>query len=172
MPHRRGRIRGSGSRRLVDSGRRRRPAAQDPGAPQLGEQKARIFVGLFGKQLDVTPAGWEDAAGKFGQPDTYISIADIVDAESLGRVRAYKQQLKAAARAGEELEHLLILANGDPVELPDGAHLIQLFDALGVGAHSVVAEVNGEAVDRAQPMEAFGLTDGDRVEIVRAVAGG
>jgi uncharacterized HhH-GPD family protein len=70
--------------------------------PGFGEQKARIFVGLLGKQLGVTLPGWEEAAGKFGQPDTYMSVADIVDAESLGRVRAYKQQLKAAARAGED----------------------------------------------------------------------
>ena len=70
--------------------------------PGFGEQKARIFVGLLGKQLGVTPAGWREAAGKFGQPDTYMSVADIVDSESLGRVRSYKQQLKAAARAAEE----------------------------------------------------------------------
>jgi uncharacterized HhH-GPD family protein len=66
--------------------------------PGFGEQKARIFIGLLGKQLRVTPPGWEKAAGKFGQPGTYMSVADIVDRESLGRVRAYKQQMKAAAR--------------------------------------------------------------------------
>lgn len=66
--------------------------------PGFGEQKARIFVGLLGKQLGVTPPGWQEAAGRFGQPGTHMSVADIVDAESLGRVRAYKQQLKAAAR--------------------------------------------------------------------------
>ena len=66
--------------------------------PGFGEQKARIFIGLLGKQLGVTPSGWEDAAGRFGQPGTYMSVADIVDAESLGRVRAYKQELKAAAK--------------------------------------------------------------------------
>lgn len=70
--------------------------------PGFGEQKARIFVGLLGKQLGVTPAGWEDAAGKFGQPGTFMSVADIVDGESLGRVRAYKQQMKAAAKASAE----------------------------------------------------------------------
>jgi uncharacterized HhH-GPD family protein len=66
--------------------------------PGFGEQKARIFIGLLGKQLGVRPAGWEEAAGKFGQPGTYMSIADIVDEDSLGRVRAYKQQMKAAAK--------------------------------------------------------------------------
>jgi hypothetical protein len=29
-------------------------------------------------------------------------VADIVDSESLGRVRAYKQEMKAAARAAAE----------------------------------------------------------------------
>jgi hypothetical protein len=47
----------------------------------------------------VRPPGWEEAAGRFGQPGTYFSVADIVDGESLGRVRAYKAQLKVAAKA-------------------------------------------------------------------------
>jgi uncharacterized HhH-GPD family protein len=67
--------------------------------PGFGEHKARIFIGLLGKQLGVRPEGWEEAAGKFGHPGTFLSVADIVDRESLGRVRAYKQQLKAAAKA-------------------------------------------------------------------------
>ena len=66
--------------------------------PGFGEQKARIFVGLLGKQIDVRPPGWEEAAGRFGQAGTFLSIADIVDAESLGRVRTYKAQMKAAAK--------------------------------------------------------------------------
>jgi uncharacterized HhH-GPD family protein len=69
--------------------------------PGFGEQKARIFVGLLGKQLGVRPPGWEEAAGRFGHPGTYLSVADIVDEVSLGRVRAYKQQQKAAAKAVE-----------------------------------------------------------------------
>jgi uncharacterized HhH-GPD family protein len=68
--------------------------------PGFGEQKARIFTGFLAKQLGVRPPGWEEAAGRFGQPGTYLSIADIVDAESLGRVRAYKKQMKAAAKGG------------------------------------------------------------------------
>lgn len=66
--------------------------------PGFGDQKARIFIGLLGKQLGVEPAGWQEAAGRFGQPGTFMSVADIVDTETLGRVRAYKQQLKAAAK--------------------------------------------------------------------------
>ena len=67
--------------------------------PGFGDQKARIFVGLLGKQLGVQPEGWQDAAGQFGRPGTYMSVADIIDKESLVRVRAYKQQMKAAAKA-------------------------------------------------------------------------
>ncbi len=66
--------------------------------PGFGAQKAQIFVALLGKQLDVQPPGWREAAGTFGEPGTFYSVADITDEDSLGRVRAYKQQLKAAAK--------------------------------------------------------------------------
>jgi uncharacterized HhH-GPD family protein len=68
--------------------------------PGFGEQKARIFVALLGKQLGVRPPEWEEAAGRFGQPGSYLSVADIVDPASLGRVRAHKAAIKAAAKAG------------------------------------------------------------------------
>lgn len=67
--------------------------------PGFGDQKARIFVGLLGKQIGVRPDGWRQAAGKYGDDGTYMSVADIVDSASLARVRSYKQQLKAAAKA-------------------------------------------------------------------------
>ena len=67
--------------------------------PGFGEQKARIFVGLLGKQLGVRPEGWEQAAGDYGKPGTYLSVADITDQASLEKVRAAKQQKKAAAKA-------------------------------------------------------------------------
>jgi uncharacterized HhH-GPD family protein len=67
--------------------------------PGFGPQKAKIFVALLGKQLGVRPPGWREAAGQFGDEGTYFSVADISDEESLGRVRAFKQQLKAAAKA-------------------------------------------------------------------------
>jgi uncharacterized HhH-GPD family protein len=67
--------------------------------PGFGAQKAQIFVALLGKRLGVQPPGWREAAGPFGADGSYISVADISDAESLGRVRAYKQELKAAAKA-------------------------------------------------------------------------
>jgi uncharacterized HhH-GPD family protein len=67
--------------------------------PGFGEQKARIFLGLLGKQLGVNPPGWQEAADPFGQSGTYRSVADITGPESLAKVRAYKQQMKAAAKA-------------------------------------------------------------------------
>lgn len=66
------------------------------GLPGFGEQKARIFLALLGKQYGVTPAGWREAAGEFGRPGTYMSVADIVDARSLAWVRSHKKQMKAS----------------------------------------------------------------------------
>ena len=67
--------------------------------PGFGEAKAKIFVALLGKQLGVRPPGWREAAGSFGGEGSYVSVADITDDESLGKVRSYKQSLKAAAKA-------------------------------------------------------------------------
>jgi uncharacterized HhH-GPD family protein len=66
--------------------------------PGFGAVKAQIFVALLGKQLGVRPEGWREAAGQFGADGSYVSVADIVDEDSLGRVRAYKQSMKAAAK--------------------------------------------------------------------------
>jgi uncharacterized HhH-GPD family protein len=67
--------------------------------PGFGEAKAKIFVALLGKQLGVRPPGWQAAAGSFGEDGSYVSVADITDDESLGKVRSYKQAMKAAAKA-------------------------------------------------------------------------
>jgi uncharacterized HhH-GPD family protein len=72
--------------------------------PGFGAQKARIFVALLGKQLGVRPPGWREAAGAFGAEGSHLSVADISDAESLARVRSYKQGLKAAAKAAQTSE--------------------------------------------------------------------
>ena len=68
------------------------------GLPGFGEQKAKIFLALLGKQYGVTPTGWRVAAGDFGKAGSHLSVADIVDAQSLGKVRSYKKQMKAAAK--------------------------------------------------------------------------
>lgn len=67
--------------------------------PGYGDQKARIFLALLGKQFDVRPAGWREAAGAYGEEGSRRSIADVVDQRSLDEVRATKKQLKAAAKA-------------------------------------------------------------------------
>jgi uncharacterized HhH-GPD family protein len=82
--------------------------AGDPDGPELlkrlkelpgfGEQKARIFLALLGKQYSVTPKGWRTAAGEFGKAGTHLSVADIADARSLDKVRSYKKQIKAAKK--------------------------------------------------------------------------
>jgi uncharacterized HhH-GPD family protein len=69
--------------------------------PGFGAQKAQIFVALLGKQLGVRPPGWREAAGRFGASGSHLSVADISDADSLARVRTYKQELKAAAKAAK-----------------------------------------------------------------------
>ena len=67
--------------------------------PGFGGYKAQITTALLGKQLGVRPTGWREAAGAFGAEGSHMSVADITDAESLARVRSYKQALKAAAKA-------------------------------------------------------------------------
>jgi uncharacterized HhH-GPD family protein len=65
--------------------------------PGFGKQKAQIFVALLAKQLQVRPVGWEAVAGAYAEPG-YRSVADVVDAESLQKVRDHKKQMKAAAK--------------------------------------------------------------------------
>ncbi|MBG6237334.1 putative HhH-GPD family protein [Mycetocola sp. CAN_C7] len=66
--------------------------------PGFGDQKARIFVALLGKQYGFTGTGWRDAAGAYGEDGSHRSVADIVDADSLTRVRETKRAAKAAAK--------------------------------------------------------------------------
>ena len=67
------------------------------GLPGFGKQKSQIFVALLAKQVGVRPEGWESAAGDYAL-EGHRSVADVVDEESLGKVRAYKKEKKAAAR--------------------------------------------------------------------------
>ena len=68
--------------------------------PGFGPDKAAIFTAVLGKRRGITPDGWREAAGGYGEEGVFRSVADIVDADSLQRVRATKQQVKAAKRAG------------------------------------------------------------------------
>ena len=69
--------------------------------PGFGTQKAQIFTALLGKQRGVTPEGWREAAGGYGEDGVHKSVADVVDAASLVAVRDYKQEQKAAAKAAK-----------------------------------------------------------------------
>jgi uncharacterized HhH-GPD family protein len=66
--------------------------------PGFGKQKAQIFIALLAKQRDVRPEGWESVVGDYSL-EGYRSVADVVDEDSLQKVRAYKQEKKAAAKA-------------------------------------------------------------------------
>jgi uncharacterized HhH-GPD family protein len=67
--------------------------------PGFGDQKARIFVALLGKQYGYDGAGWREAAGDYGVEGSHKSVADIVDPASLALVRETKKAAKAAAKA-------------------------------------------------------------------------
>jgi uncharacterized HhH-GPD family protein len=67
--------------------------------PGFGAQKARIFVALLGKQRGVQPTGWRAAASPYGEKDSFRSVADVTSSESLQKVRAFKKEMKAAARS-------------------------------------------------------------------------
>jgi uncharacterized HhH-GPD family protein len=63
--------------------------------PGYGDEKSKIFVAILAKTQGVAPAGWQQAAGKFGD-DVPRSVADIHDEISLGKVRDWKKAQKAA----------------------------------------------------------------------------
>ncbi|GLI26674.1 (Fe-S)-cluster assembly protein [Agromyces rhizosphaerae] len=67
--------------------------------PGFGDQKARIFLALLGKQCGLEAAGWRDAAGAYGEEGSFRSVADITSPESLAKVRETKRAAKAAAKA-------------------------------------------------------------------------
>jgi uncharacterized HhH-GPD family protein len=66
--------------------------------PGFGAQKSRIFLALLGKQYGVTPPGWREAAGAYGEEGSRRSVADITGPESLAEVRRFKQEQKALAK--------------------------------------------------------------------------
>ena len=66
--------------------------------PGFGAQKAKIFAALLAKQVGVRPKGWERATEPYGERGTFRSAADVRDAASLAKVKAYKKEMKAKAR--------------------------------------------------------------------------
>lgn len=67
--------------------------------PGFGDQKARIFAALLGKQAGVQPDGWREAIGPYAEPGSFRSVADVVDPTSLQKVRDFKKAAKAKAKA-------------------------------------------------------------------------
>ena len=67
--------------------------------PGFGEQKARIFLALLGKQYGLTAPGWREAAGDYGAEGSRRSVADITSPETLAEVREFKRAAKAAKKA-------------------------------------------------------------------------
>ncbi|NLP83489.1 Fe-S cluster assembly protein HesB [Microbacterium sp. CFH 90308] len=66
--------------------------------PGFGEQKAKIFLALLGKQYGFTGDGWREASAPYGEDGSHRSVADIVSPESLALVREHKRAVKAAAK--------------------------------------------------------------------------
>ncbi|WP_405094977.1 HhH-GPD-type base excision DNA repair protein [Micromonospora sp. NBC_01412] len=92
---------GDAARLWADATDGRELLARIAGLPGFGRQKAQIFLALLGKRFGVTPDGWREAAGGYGDADAYRSVADVTDPESLRRVREYKQRMKAEAKAAK-----------------------------------------------------------------------
>ena len=69
--------------------------------PGFGEQKAKIFLALLGKQYGVRPDGWREASEPYGAEGSRISVADVADPESLGAVRQAKRAAKLAHREAQ-----------------------------------------------------------------------
>lgn len=64
-----------------------------------------------------------------------------------------------------------VVSNGKPLEVDDGTTVDELLRRLGLGAKWVLVERNGEPVNR-RDLASTLLEPGDRLELVRAVAGG
>lgn len=69
--------------------------------PGFGDQKARIFAALLGKQLGVRPDGWREAIGPYAEDGSRRSVADVTDEGSLQEVRDFKKAAKAEAKAAK-----------------------------------------------------------------------
>lgn len=64
-----------------------------------------------------------------------------------------------------------VVCNGQPMDVAEGSSVAVLLEELGLGRRVVVVERNGQPVDRSAMAEVL-LDEGDRLEVVRAVAGG
>ncbi len=89
---------GDASRLWTTASTGRELVARLKALPGFGDQKARIFAALLGKQLGVRPDGWQEACGAYAESGSFRSVADVVDPDSLQKVRDFKKAAKAAAK--------------------------------------------------------------------------
>ena len=90
---------GQADRLWTEAGTGREVLRRLQALPGFGRQKAQIFTALLAKQAGVRPDGWQKAAGDYAETGSHRSVADVVDADSLVKVRFHKKQMKAAAKA-------------------------------------------------------------------------
>lgn len=64
-----------------------------------------------------------------------------------------------------------VIANGKPVDLEDRTSLSAFIESRGLDPRYVIVERNGEPLERGR-YDHTELAHGDRLELVRAVAGG
>ena len=64
------------------------------GLPGIGEMKAKTLIAILGKQLGVTPPGWESVA------PSHPTLGDVRSADELAAYQAGKRAYKASLRAG------------------------------------------------------------------------
>jgi uncharacterized HhH-GPD family protein len=69
--------------------------------PGFGDQKAKIFLALLGKQYGFTGEGWREASAPYGDEGSLRSVADITSPATLAKVREFKREMKAAAKAAK-----------------------------------------------------------------------
>jgi uncharacterized HhH-GPD family protein len=69
--------------------------------PGYGEEKAKIFLAILGKRLQVAPRGWEEYAAPFSDAQPR-SVADIDSREAFAEVRAWKQAKKAQGKSKQD----------------------------------------------------------------------
>ena len=72
---------------------------------------------------------------------------------------------------GSIVDSVRVTANGKDVTLAEGATMAMLVEQLGLTGRLLLVERNGEPVDR-DAISSTVLAEGDRLELVRAVAGG
>ena len=69
------------------------------------------------------------------------------------------------------MSELSIVLNGEPCELPKKISIVELFDILELSSKFMAVEVNNEIIFR-DSWETFLISQGDKIELVRAIGGG